>query len=94
MDLPTSSTHNLVLEPPLSSIDRCVGARLSQWRQARGKSDCALAAEMGFSPSTLRAKEAGVSRLSVDDLFKVCRLLAVRPRDLLREDVAPEPASR
>ncbi len=68
---------------------------MRSWRQARGKTDPVFAADMGFSLSTLQSKEAGVLRLSVADLFKACRLLAVRPRDLFGEDtIAPRAARR
>jgi len=64
----------------MSDIDRIVGARLRQRREAMGWSIAQFSERLRIEASELVAIEAGIERLRPDLMINVCKFLDVRPQ--------------
>jgi transcriptional regulator with XRE-family HTH domain len=74
----------------MSDIDRIVGTRLRQRREAMGWSIALFSERLGIEASELVAIEAGTERLGPDLMIKACRFLDVRPQYFF-SNIKPEP---
>jgi len=80
------------------AVDRAVGRRIAARRAALGRSQSALALDLGISFQQLQKYEAGLNRVSASRLHHIALLLAVPVAELFpkpgREDppyVEPSP---
>lgn len=64
-------------------IDRALGAELRGLRSKRGLSQDQLAERSGIGKRTIIRLESGERPMSMDQLYKICRALDVRPSVLL-----------
>ena len=79
------------------AVDRAVGRRIAARRAALGKSQSALAIEVGVSFQQLQKYEAGQNRVSASRLHRIALSLGVPVADLFpdpdgevsRDDAAP-----
>lgn len=83
------------------AVDRAVGRRIAERRAALGRSQSALALDLGISFQQLQKYEAGLNRVSASRLHHIALLLGVPVADLFprpgREDpshVQPSGLSR
>jgi transcriptional regulator with XRE-family HTH domain len=76
----------------MSDIDRIVGARLRQRREAMGWSIAQFSERLGIEAFELAAIEAGTGRLAPDLMIKVCTFLDVRPQYFF-SDIRPGPST-
>ncbi|MBN8529315.1 MAG: helix-turn-helix transcriptional regulator [Caulobacterales bacterium] len=78
------------------AVDRVVGRRIAERRAALGRSQTALAQDLGISFQQLQKYEAGLNRVSASRLHHIARLLGVPVGELFpkpeRDDpTRPEP---
>lgn len=64
------------------AVDRAVGRRIAERRAALGRSQSALALDLGISFQQLQKYEAGLNRVSASRLHRIARLLGVPVADL------------
>ena len=67
-----------------NSLRRCFGANLKSVRRGRGLSQEALAHEAGLHRTYIGSVEHGERNISIDNIERLARALAVDPCDLLR----------
>lgn len=74
------------------AVDRAVGRRIAERRAALGRSQSALALDLGISFQQLQKYEAGLNRVSASRLHHIALLLGVPVADLFprpgREDLS------
>jgi transcriptional regulator with XRE-family HTH domain len=59
------------------AVDRYIGARMRDGRQAIGLSQGALAKKLGVSFQQVQKYESGANRVSAARLFDICEILGV-----------------
>jgi len=68
------------------AVDRAVGRRIAAGRAALGRSQSALASDLGISFQQLQKYEAGQNRVSASRLHRIALLLGVRVGDLFPDE--------
>lgn len=69
---------------PIGEATRVVGRNIHAVRQSRGWSRQTLADRLGISQSMIGRWEAGMSNISVEQLYACADALGVKPSRLLR----------
>lgn len=65
-------------------IDRHVGGKLQEFREAFGLSQDQLAEKLGRDPDIIRQSEEGKRRISADELWQLCVILDVQPNSFFQ----------
>ncbi len=60
-----------------NSIDRHIGARLREFREARGMAQAELAHTIGVSEAQIEEYEIGAARIAAAQLFRITRVLGI-----------------
>ena len=73
--------------PPDRILLRMLGARIRQFREAKGWSQEELGFRAGYERSSIQQYEAGETEPLIGTLLDIVRALEIKPGDLLAGDV-------